>query len=51
MDKSTIRKDIDLSVHEIHNAVESLDKGPECRGENIDEIPCLNSEFWRWFWE
>lgn len=46
-------KDIDLSVHEIHNAVDATRKGAQCRAENIDEIPCLDQEkdFWDWFFD
>ena len=52
MDKSILRKDIDLSVLEIHNAVESINKGPQYRGEGGDslcgETPSI-SDFWDWF--
>ena len=56
MDKSTIRKDIDLSVREIHNAVEELKKGPGCHSEDDGDghggqIPCNAEDFWRWLWE
>lgn len=54
MDKSILRKDIDLSVLEIHNAVDSLGKGPNCRGED-DGTVCTQTpsvtDFWDWFFD
>ena len=49
MDNTTTRKDLELSVREIHNAVEELNKSPRCQSTDSDDpIPCA---FWRWFWD
>jgi hypothetical protein len=48
MDKSPNRKDIELSVIELHNAVTALDESEQNQAE-IKDVPC-HQDYWWWFW-